>query len=67
MKKQRQTYIMRDQVRNQVGSIMAWRPHSAEEQRQPALGILIGRLLLRTADALFRTLQPSGHATRAAH
>lgn len=67
MKKQRQTYIMRDQVRNQVGSIMAWRPHSAEEHRQPALGILAGRLLLRAADALFRGLSPTGHATRTAH
>jgi hypothetical protein len=49
---------MRDQVRNQVGSIMAWRPHCAGESRQPSLGRLLGRLAIRAADALYRSLEP---------
>jgi hypothetical protein len=63
---QRPSYIMRDQVRDQVGSIMAWRPHCAGEARQPSLGRLLGRLAIRAADALYRSLEPR-RPVRATH
>ncbi|HSJ49178.1 MAG TPA: hypothetical protein VLA26_10060 [Gammaproteobacteria bacterium] len=64
---QRPSYIMRDQVRNQVGNIMAWRPHCAGESQQPGLGRLLGRLAIRAADALYRSLQEPRRAARAIH
>ena len=64
---QRPSYIMRDQVRNQVGSIMAWRPHCAGEARPPRLGEWLGRLAIRAADSLYRSLQAPRRAVRATH
>jgi hypothetical protein len=61
----RPSYIMRDQVRNQVGSIMAWRPHRADEAHPPGLGLLLGRLAIRAADALYRNLQAPRRPLRA--
>ncbi len=63
----RQSYIMRDQVRNQVRSIMAWKPHRADEPASPSLGLLLGRMVIRAADSLYRSLQNPTHATRVAH
>ena len=64
---QRPSYIMRDQVRNQVGSIMAWRPHRAGEARPPRLGEWLGRVAIRAADALYRSLQAPRRAARVMH
>ena len=63
----RPSYIMRDQVRNQVGSIMAWKPHCAQEARQPGLGLLLGRLAIRAADAFYRSLQEPRRPVRTTH
>ena len=64
---QRPSYIMRDQVHNQVGNIMAWRPHCAGESQQPGLGRLLGRLAIRAVDALYRSLQEPRRPARAIH
>ncbi len=61
--KNRKPYIMHDQVRNQVSSIMAWKPHRAGEEETPIrLHLLISRWLQRAADACARGFQPTQHA-----
>lgn len=64
---QRPSYIMRDQVRNQVSSIMAWRPHRADTAHPPRLGEWLGRLAIRAADTLYRSLQAPRRAARVMH
>lgn len=60
------SYIMRDQVRNQVPNIMAWRPN--QEPRQPStwLAAVLLRSLNHLADTLFKGLHGHQHATRTA-
>lgn len=60
-------YIMQDQVRNQVRSIMAWEPKSGHEQARPWMAVAITRTLNRAADALYKGLHTAQHATPTAH
>ncbi len=60
------SYIMRDQVRNQVPSIMAWRPNRPAPHPGAVFAALLVRGLYRLAEALFRGLQGHPQAARTA-
>jgi hypothetical protein len=61
----RHSYIMRDQMRDQVRTIMAWTPNRADGRRPSGLRRLAVRCLDRMADGLVALLQPGrpGRAT----
>ena len=62
----RNSYIMRDQVRDQVREIMQWTPGGSGPRRSLSLGRIATRFSLRCldllADGLVYLVQPAGAA-----